>query len=537
MASPHSTLPDPHVCEQARLSRDPRFDGLFFTAVTSTRIYCRPVCPAPWAKRVTYFANAASAEAAGFRPCLRCRPELSPDDGSWRRGDAVLARALKLIDQGALADQPLSALAKRVDIGERQLRRLFVERLGAAPIGVHGTRRLLFSKQLLTETTLPITEVALAAGFGSLRRFNAAFRDAYRMAPRDLRRKPPPTSEAQSGETLTLRLGYRPPYDFAAMLAFLRGRALPGVEVVDDVSYARVVASAADDADGAGWLRVSAWQNGEHALKLETHGLRSSRLLEVVQRLRRMFDLDAEPVTISAALSASPRLRPLLQRSPGLRLPSGWDGFEIAVRAILGQQVSVAAARTLAARVAQQFGEALPPGLGAPGLEQLFPTPERLADADLASIGLTRARADTVRTIARALLDGSVDFQVERTLENFTARWVALPGVGPWTAHYIAMRALGHPDAFPADDLVLQKNVPRDGTRLSAKALEAQAEAWRPWRAYAVIHIWRDSMVLAPKSLKAAAVANQAVRAGNDTPTRARKADATLRGAHKSRAA
>ncbi len=491
----HTTLPDPHVCEQARLSRDPRFDGLFFTAVTSTRIYCRPVCPAPWAKRVTYFANAAAAEAAGFRPCLRCRPELSPDDGIWRRGDAVVARALKLIDQGALAEQPLSELARRVDIGERQLRRLFVERLGAAPIGVHGTRRLLFSKQLLTETTLPITEVALAAGFGSLRRFNAAFRDAYRMAPRDLRRRPLATPQGQSGEMLTLRLGYRPPYDFAAMLAFLRGRALPGVEVVDEDSYARVVAPTGSDAsETAGWLRVSAWPGGEHALKLELHGLRSSRLLDVVHRLRRMFDLDAEPTTISAALSESARLRPLLQRSPGLRLPSGWDGFEIAVRAILGQQVSVAAARTLAARVARQFGEALPAGRAAPGLEHLFPTADKLADADLASIGLTRARADTVRTMARALLDGRVDFQVERTLEDFTARWVALPGIGPWTAHYIAMRALGHPDAFPADDLVLQKAVPLDGSRMSAKALGACAEAWRPWRAYAVIHLWRDSM-------------------------------------------
>ncbi|MBC7988949.1 MAG: helix-turn-helix domain-containing protein, partial [Luteimonas sp.] len=408
----HTTLPDPHVCEQARLSRDPRFDGLFFTAVTSTRIYCRPVCPAPWAKRVTYFANAAAAEAAGFRPCLRCRPELSPDDGIWRRGDAVVARALKLIDQGALAEQPLSELARRVDIGERQLRRLFVERLGAAPIGVHGTRRLLFSKQLLTETTLPITEVALAAGFGSLRRFNAAFRDAYRMAPRDLRRRPLATPQGQSGEMLALRLGYRPPYDFAAMLAFLRGRALPGVEVVDEDSYARVVAPTGHDADEtAGWLRVSAWPGGEHALKLELHGLRSSRLLDVVHRLRRMFDLDAEPTTISAALSESARLRPLLQRSPGLRLPSGWDGFEIAVRAILGQQVSVAAARTLAARVARQFGEALPAGRAMPGLEHLFPTAEKLADADLASIGLTRARADTVRTMARALLDDRVDFR------------------------------------------------------------------------------------------------------------------------------
>ncbi|MGY1459238.1 AlkA N-terminal domain-containing protein [Luteimonas sp. A534] len=487
---PCPVLPTADTCDQARRSRDPRFDGLFFTGVHSTRIYCRPVCPAPYAKRVTYFANPAAAEAAVYRPCLRCRPELSPSDGAWRRGDAALARALKLIDQGALADAPLAALAERVGLGERQLRRVFVERLGAPPIGVHGTRRLLFAKQLLTETALPITEVAMAAGFGSLRRFNATFQDAYRMAPRDLRRQPGAATHS-GGDTLALRLGYRPPYDFAAMLAFLRGRALPGVEAVDDTSYARVIAG--DNGSAHGWLRVSAWPGGEHALKLELHAPLASRLLDIVQRLRRMFDLDADPHAIAAALSADPRLRPLLDKRPGLRLPSGWDGFEIAVRAVLGQQVSVAAARTLANRLAQRFGEALPTPFH-DGLEHLFPTPAALAEADLSTIGLTRARADTVRTVARALLDGRVDFRPERTLEDFAARWVGLPGIGPWTAQYIAMRALGHPDAFPAEDLVLQKALPGDGTRVTAKALTAHAQAWRPWRAYAVIHLWKESL-------------------------------------------
>lgn len=488
-ALPHADiLPAWQVCEQARKSRDPRFDGLFFTAVLSTRIYCRPVCPAPMAKRVVYYRHAAAAEAAGYRPCLRCRPELSPDDGSWRRGDAAVARALKLIDDGALADQPLAALAERVGLGERQLRRLFVERVGVAPIGVHGTRRLLFAKQLLTETALPITQVALAAGFGSLRRFNDAFRAAYRMAPRDLRKHREGDTRGNH-EALTLRLGYRPPYDFAAMLDFLRGRALPGVEVVDEHSYSRVIGPITQP----GWLRVSAWPSGEHALKLELHGPAPARLLEIVQRLRRMFDLDADPQAIAEALSVDARLAPLLLKRPGLRLPSGWDGFEISVRAIIGQQVSVAAARTLAARLAQRFGQALPQAF-APGLEHLFPTPDALVDADLVSIGLTRARAETVRTVARALLDGRVDFHAERTLEDFTARWVALPGIGPWTAQYIALRALGHPDAFPAEDLVLQRALPADGSRLSAKALGAASQPWRPWRGYAVIHLWRDSM-------------------------------------------
>jgi AraC family transcriptional regulator of adaptative response / DNA-3-methyladenine glycosylase II len=359
---------------------------------------------------------------------------------------------------------------------------------------VHGTRRLLFAKQLLTETALPITDIALAAGFGSLRRFNSAFKTAYRMAPRDLRRRP--DVSVPLGDTLTLRLGYRPPYDFASMLAFLRGRALPGVEVVDDVSYARVIAGVNDGPPG--WLRVSAWPDGEHALKLEVHAPLASRLLDIVNRLRRMFDLDADPHAIAAALSEDPRLAPLLQARPGLRLPSGWDGFEIAVRAILGQQVSVAAARTFASRIAERFGQALPPEQAIPGLLHLFPTAEVLADADLAEIGLTRVRADTVRTVARALLEGAVDFRVERTLEDFVARWTALPGIGPWTAHYIALRALGHPDAFPADDLVLQKAVPEDGGRMTAKTLTARAQGWRPWRGYAVIQLWRDSMARAP---------------------------------------
>ncbi len=492
MPSPATTspLPDPAICEQARLSRDPRFDGLFFTAVRTTGIYCRPTCPAPAAKsrNVDYFANAAAAEAAGFRPCLRCRPELSPADGSWRRGDDTVARALKLIDQGMLAEKPLSALAARVHVGERQLRRLFVDRLGAAPIGVHGTRRLLFAKQLLTETTLPITEVALAAGFGSLRRFNSSFLDAYGMAPRVLR-KHEPTELAQA---LTLRLNYRPPYDFAAMLDFLRGRALPGVEVVDERSYLRVVG----DASSPGWLRVSALR-GEHALKLELHGIVPPALLGIVDRVRRMFDLDADPVAIAGVLSRDARLRALVRKRPGLRLPSGWEGFEIAVRAIVGQQVSVAAARTVTARIAQRFGTALPEPFAELGLHHTFPTPGALADADLGGSGLTTARAATIRTIARTIAEGHVDFHAERTLDDFVARWTALPGIGPWTAQYIALRALGHPDAFPAEDLVLQKHLPGDGSRLSAKALRERAEAWRPWRGYAVIHLWRDAALAA----------------------------------------
>ena len=479
----------PQVCAQARLSRDVRFDGLFFTAVATTGIYCRPVCPAPpaYEKNVSYFANAAAAEAAGYRPCLRCRPELSPADGHWRRGDAAVARAIRLIDEGLLADAPVAALAERVHLGERQLRRLFVERLGAAPLGVHATRRLLFAKQLLTETDLSITDVAMAAGFGSLRRFNATFKEAYRMAPRELRKRP----AASRDETLTLRLGYRPPYDLDAMLDFLRGRALPGVEVVGESGYQRVIAPV-DGKESPGWLRIGAWPGREPALKLELHGVPPLQLQAVVTRVRRMFDLDADPQAIAATLAGDARLRPLLRQRPGLRLPSGWDGFEIAVRAIVGQQVSVAAARTVTARLASRFGTTFETPL-AEGLTHLFPSPAALADADLDGIGLTGARAGTVRTIARALLEGRIDFRPEQTLEEFVERWTALPGIGPWTAQYIALRALAHPDAFPAEDLVLQKTLPTDGSRLGAKALGVHAEAWRPWRGYAVIHLWREA--------------------------------------------
>lgn len=484
--APIATLPAHAVCEQARLSRDARFDGLFFTAVTSTRIYCRPVCPAPAPKpaNIRYYVSAAAAEAAGFRPCLRCRPELAPGNATWHRGEHVVARALKLIEAGALAEQSLDDLASRVGVGARQLRRLFVEHLGAPPIHVHTTRRLLFAKQLLTETALPVTEVALAAGFGSLRRFNAAFALANRLPPRELRRQPRATADA----ALVLRLGYRPPYDFEALLTFLRTRALPGVEQVDEHAYSRVFGTT----EAAGWLHLSAWPGGDHALKLELHGASPAQLLPLVTRLRRMFDLDADPRVIAATLGASAVLKPLLRKRPGLRLPGGWDGFEIAVRAVLGQQVSVAAARTLATRIVQRHGSVLATPLP-DGLERLFPTPAQLADADLRELGITSARAATIRGIAQALLDGRVDFRAEQPLQEFVDRWVALPGIGEWTAHYMAMRALSHPDAFPAADLILRRAAAADGVELSTKALTALAESWRPWRAYAVMHLWRSA--------------------------------------------
>lgn len=490
MNSPESIqFPAVEICEKARLSRDARFDGIFFTAVLSTGIYCRPVCPArpPKAVNVEYYPSAAAAEGAGFRPCLRCRPELAPGNRIWCAGEQRVARGLRLIDEGFLAEHSLEALAARLDIGARQLRRLFVEYLGAPPMAVHATRRLLFAKQLLTETALPITEVALAAGFQSLRRFNAAFALANHAPPREMRRRP----LALGGEALVLRLGYRPPHDFEGMLAFLRDRALPGVEAVDGQSYQRVFSL-----EGApGWLRVSRWPGAADGLRLELREVAPQHMLGLVARVRRMFDLDAQPQAIASALATSPVLAPLVARYPGLRLPGGWDGFEIAVRAVLGQQVSVAAARTLASRLVQRFGQPLPVP-SADGLERLFPGPEQLLDAPLTEIGVTRARTATIQGIARALLDGRVDLGGEQRLEDFVERWVALPGIGAWTAHYMAMRVLNHPDAFPAADLVLRRMAAGAQEPLTTRALENLAEHWRPWRAYAVMYLWRAASAM-----------------------------------------
>ena len=487
MRDPTTTeLPDLQTCEQARLSRDARFDGLFFTAVTSTGIYCRPVCPAPPPRRenISYYANAAAAEAAGFRPCLRCRPELAPRNDVLRRGDSSVARALRMIDAGMLDEHSLADMARHLALSDRQLRRLFVTRLGATPMQVHSTRRLLFAKQLLGETALPITQIALASGFRSLRRFNAAFQSAYQLAPRTLRKRP----GAGADKVLLLRLGYRPPYDFAALLDFLRARALPGLEHVDDMSYARVIGSAERPA----WLRVNACGDGDHALRLALHGVAPADLQDVVTRARRMFDLDADPHAIAAVLARDRTLRPLLRRHPGLRLPGAWDGFELAARAVLGQLVSVAAARTLAQRLLHAHGPRVAL-VDAPALERLFPSAAALADIDPATLGVTRMRAATLHALACAVRDGAIDFAPTRTLDAWETRWVALPGIGAWTAHYIALRALSHPDAFPANDLILRRAAADDARALSAKAMGARAEAWRPWRAYAVMHLWRNA--------------------------------------------
>jgi AraC family transcriptional regulator of adaptative response / DNA-3-methyladenine glycosylase II len=484
---------DPRVCYQALLTRDARFDGRFFVGVTSTGIYCRPVCPArtPMQKNCRFFVSAPAAQAAGFRPCLRCRPETAPERGAWLGTSNTVARGLDLIAAGALdGDSNVERLAERLGVGERHLRRLFEHHLGASPIAVAQTRRVLFAKQLIHETRLPMAEVALASGFGSVRRFNETFRALYGRPPSALRRKAvealPQGSTGSAG--VSLRLSYRPPYDWPAMLAFLRARAIPGVEHVEDSRYLRTL-----EVNGAkGTIEVGhapEW-NGLLA-RVRTDRLES--LPSIVNRIRRVFDLAADVVAIGAHLALDPRLVPLLAARPGLRVPGGWDGFELAVRAILGQQVTVEAGRRLAEKLVRLSGAEV--SLGA-SLSRVFPTPERVAGADLSQLGMPNARARTLLELSRAVLANPGLFEPAATLEQTVSRLCEVPGVGAWTAHYIALRAAREPDAFPSSDRGLLRGMARcEGRDLGAVDLELESERWRPFRAYAAQHLWAADAV------------------------------------------
>ena len=470
-------------CYRALEARDRRFDGRFFIGVRTTGVYCRPICPAPTAKRknVAFYPCAAAAEDAGFRPCLRCRPETAPGTPAWNGTSAVVARALRLIETGALDDSDATTLAARLGLGERQLRRLFVQHLGAAPAQVARSRRVHFARRLLDETDLAVTQVALAAGFGSIRQFNDAMRATFHFSPTELRsrrRRTPPPGE------LTVRLPYRPPLPWDAMLAFLADRAMPGIEVVTDGVYRRTVRLG----DEAASIEVRPEPARAHVV-LRVHATDHARLIDVVERVRRLFDLAADPLHIATHLRRDARLRPVVAKFAGLRVPGAWDPFELAVRAILGQQVTVRGATTLAGRLAERFGTAVDLG---PGLTRLFPLPATLAAAPLETIGLPRARATTIRTLSAAVASGTLSLEASDGPEAVAARLCELPGIGPWTAQYIAMRALGEPDAFPAGDLGVRTALGNGAGPLPAKDALAMAEAWRPWRAYAVMYLWHS---------------------------------------------
>ncbi len=477
---------DEGVCYRALQARDARFDGHFFVAVRSTGVYCRPVCPArtPRRENCLFVPCAAAAQELGFRPCLRCRPEASPGTPAWQGTSATVSRALQLIGQGALDDGSVEALAERVGVGDRHLRRLFLEHLGASPLAVAQTRRLLFAKKLLDETDLKVSEIAFASGFASIRRFNDAVRKTWDRAPRELRRTTRrDAGEPGDGPALSLRLPFREPFDWASLQGYLALRAIPDVEAVSSGRYVRSIRL--DDAVGR--VAVEPAPDGSH-LVARLHLSGPAPLIRVVDRLRRIFDLGADPTRIASTLGSDRVLGPLLRKRPGLRVPGAWDGFELAVRAILGQQVSVKGATTLAGRIAERHGETLPPDGDLP--RRLFPGPEELVDLDPAAVGLTRARGDAIRSLAEAVLDARVDLEGSADLETSIEQLCALPGIGAWTAQYIAMRALREPDAFPAGDLGLRKALGQPGTPLSAREVAARAEAWRPWRAYAALHLW-----------------------------------------------
>jgi AraC family transcriptional regulator of adaptative response / DNA-3-methyladenine glycosylase II len=474
---------DRDACWRAHVARDARFDGRFYTAVLSTGVYCRPVCPArtPRREHCAYYASAAAAQAAGFRPCLRCRPELAPGIAGWRGTANTVARALALIASGAWGEaDDVDALAERVGVGGRHLRRLFARHVGAPPVRVAQAQRVLLAKRLLADTRLPLSDVAAAAGFGSLRRFNEVMRRTFARPPSALRRAGGP---APPDGAIVLTLPHTTPYDWPGLLAFLAARAVPGVERVAGGAYARTVAL-----DGAvGTVEV---RPDPRAARLRAT-LRLSRwaaLAPAVDRLRRLLDLDADAGAIDAHLSSDPLLRPAVRARPGIRVPGAWDPFELAVRAILGQQVSVAAARTLAGRLAARHGAPL---AGDGELSRVFPGPEALAGADLGGLGLTGARAAAITGLARAVSADPALLSPAADLASTVARLASLPGIGRWTAQVVAMRALGEPDAFPEGDLGLARAVAAGAyDRPSAPAVLHRAEAWRPWRAYAAMHLW-----------------------------------------------
>jgi AraC family transcriptional regulator of adaptative response / DNA-3-methyladenine glycosylase II len=464
---------------RAVASRDRRFEGRFVVAVTSTGIYCRPGCPAkiPLRKNVRFFRHPAAAEAAGFRACARCRP----DAALWSGTSATVSRALQLIDATGLSDEKVGQLSERLGVGERHLRRLFAVHVGTSPQKVAQTRRAHFARQLIDETELPLAEIAFAAGFGSVRRFNAAIRRAFQRTPTELRARGRAPGEPGA---LTLKLPFRAPYAWTPLLEFLAPRAIPGVEAIVGSGAGAVYRRTTGDGG------VVAVRAGEQALfaTLRVPPLRGLR--DTVARIRRLFDVAADPSAIGAALARDPRLRPAVRACPGRRVPGGWDGLELAIRAILGQQISVARATQLAGKLVSAWGTPLAQPDGS--LTHIFPTARVLAeaggDAIAKRVGMPRVRGAAIAALARAVADGNLALDGSLSLEALVERLCALPGIGQWTAQYLGLR-LGEPDAFPAGDLWLRRALDAD-----EQSLIARAEAWRPFRAYGAMHLWQSEV-------------------------------------------
>lgn len=470
------------ICSRARLARDARFDGKFFIGVLSTKIYCRPICRARTSKEsnIRYFLTAAAAAEAGFRPCLRCRPECSPGTPAWAGTQNTVSRALQLIGESGLENGGVERLAGRLGVGSRHLRRLFLRHLGATPSAVARTWRLHSAKKLIDETLLPMGQIAIAAGFGSVRRFNAAIGKVYHRTPTQIRRLAHVAAPWAQNEYF-FRLNFRPPYNWKRIIDFLAARATPGVEVVESGCYRRSISLNGRQ----GQIEVSLDEQNNAIIARVLFGDPRS-LLFIIERIRAIFDLNADWAVIGKALRADSSLARRIAADPGLRVPGCWNGFELAVCAILGLQVTVHGATTLAGRLAFHFGRPLS---AANGLTHLFPAPETIADADLTCVGLPKARAETLRTFARAVCEKRIRFDGAPDYDAFRAQLREIPGIGEWTAQYVAMRALRDPDAFPTGD----PGLCHGAGGCSSPELERRAEGWRPWRAYAAMLLWQSS--------------------------------------------
>ena len=498
MDTPAATPIDADAAYGAVAARDARFDGRIFVGVTSTGVYCRPICRVrtPRRENCRFFATAAQAESAAFRPCLKCRPEIAPGPGlPWSVMDAsaTLARqAAQWLETHAYDDEDGAAsparLARHLGVSERHVRRIFAAQHGVSPLQYVRTRRLLLAKQLLTDTALPVTQVAHASGFHSLRRFNAAFAESYRLSPRRLRREGAPAL-ADGGGALQATLGFREPLAREALLRFLARRAIPGIETVDESAQRirrTIGAGVLGTGHAAGWIEVG-FAHDRAQLRLHAADALAPQTGRLLGAVRRWLDLDAEPQAIASVLDA------LAPAEPGLRLPGGLDPFELAVRAVLGQQVTVAAARTLAGRLVGRFGTPLATPWD--DLDRCFPAPRALAGRDvpeLAELGIIRSRAAAVIALAAAWPEIGALLQPGAPAEALVARLQAVPGIGAWTAHYVAMRALGWTDAFPPGDVAVLNalTLPR-GVRAEREA-DARSQAWRPWRSYAVLALWNS---------------------------------------------
>ncbi|BBB28293.1 DNA-3-methyladenine glycosylase 2 family protein [Neptunomonas japonica] len=473
---------------QAMVSHDDRFDGHFYIGVSSTGVYCRPICRVRTPKRenCTFYTTPAQAETAGFRPCLKCRPELSPQtlDNTFQK-DTIISSIIQLEDQGEI-DFSISALAKKLNITERHLRRITLEQLGTTPSNFILTRRLLRAKKLLTETPLSIAHIALISGFGSLRSFNTHFKSRYRLTPSALRKPPSTQNRAADNSpeiTIQLLLQYRPPYDWLQLIDFLQHRSIQGVEHIEGQSYIRTVSLSVKGESYNGWLQIQPHKNKDNTLTVELSESLAAIIPILLRKLEHQFDLHAEPSLISNQLNF------LARNNPGIRLPGSFDGFEMSVRAILGQQITVKAAHTLAKRFAQAFGKPIKTPLTS--LTTLFPSPQRVAGLSIdqiASLGIISKRAQTIISLAQSICKDEISLQPTAHPEQTIAALEKLAGIGPWTAHYIAMRALHWPDAFPHTDLGVMKALKEK----RPKQTLLLAEKWRPWRAYAVMHLWES---------------------------------------------